>query len=52
MAHLGGFLVGLGLGLVIQREQATGSGHATLWQVAASISLLATVAAFVWVWIG
>jgi rhomboid protease GluP len=49
VAHLGGFVVGVALGLLVERERAGRERFTPVWGYAAAACLLATVAAFGWV---
>jgi rhomboid protease GluP len=48
LAHLGGFLVGLVLGFVVERERAARDRYTPFWRVASGLCLLATVGAYLW----
>lgn len=45
--HAGGFIPGFLLGLLIRRTSDTGATSRTLWKIAAAVSFLVTVAAFI-----
>ncbi len=49
MAHLGGFMVGVAMGFLVERERANADRFTPAWNGAAGLCLLATIAAFVWV---
>ena len=49
VAHFGGFIVGAALGLLVQREGIHRDRYTTAWGYAATLCVLATIGAFVWV---
>ncbi len=49
VAHLGGFLVGLGLGFLVERERVNRDRFTPAWNGLAVVCLMATLGAFLWV---
>ncbi len=49
VAHLGGFVVGLLLGVLVERERADRDRYTPYWGYAAGLCLLATLSGFGWV---